>query len=160
MTMQNAPAVTGQGVETWILQTEDDAATDILSAPSLQDIFDWLPLPSGKTLRRLLDRGATFDSLYQVKLAWVRFDGDRFDFDSDMAEEPDIIFKCEDQGEVIDLAAWSARDNKLATWRGRGFCVGDLDQCFSPATWFAGGGLRLSKPARVDAGGLRWNRGA
>jgi hypothetical protein len=53
---------------------------------------------------------------------------------------------------VIDLAAWSARDNKLSTWRNTAFCIGDVDQCFNPATWFGGGGLR------IHAGPLDWLR--
>jgi hypothetical protein len=108
---------------------------------SLQDVFDWLPLPSGKALRWLLDRGAPFDSLYTVKAAWVRFDGAGFDFEP--GGDPALIFKCEDRGETIDLAAWSARTNKLATWRHAAFALGDVDQCFNPATWFDGGGLHI-----------------
>ena len=105
---------------------------------SLQDVFDWLPRPSGKTLRWLLAQGAPFDSLYMVKGAWVRFDGAGFDFEA--GGDPALIFKCEDSGETIDLVAWSARD-----WRGHAFCLGDMDRCFSPPTWFDGGGLRVHR---------------
>ena len=46
---------------------------------------------------------------------------------------------------MLDLCAWSARDSKITTWRGAGFCIGNVDQCFNPATWFAGGGLRVHR---------------
>ena len=121
------------------------------SATSLGDIFSWLPLPSGKTLRWLLDQGVPFDTLYMAKGAWVRFDSSgTFDFDPD--GEPAGIFACEDRGETIDLAAWSARDNKLATWRHTAFALGDVDECFNPATWFDGEGLH------VHASPLDWLR--
>ena len=114
----------------------------------LQEIFSWLPLPGGRALRWLLDQGVPFHSLNAVKGAWVKFDGTIFDFDAD--GERVLILRCDDRGETIDLAAWSARGDKLATWRSSAFCLGDVDQCFNPATWFAGGGLR------VHRGPLEW----
>lgn len=107
----------------------------------LQDIFNELPLPTGKTLQWLLDQGVPFDTLYMAKGALVRFNGITFDFDTQGV--PVVVFRCEDCGETIDLAAWSARDHRLATWRHAAFALGDVEQCFNPATWFDGGGLRI-----------------
>jgi hypothetical protein len=112
---------------------------------TLQDVFGSLPLPSGRVLRWLLGQGVPFDSLYGVKAAWVTFDGAGFDFDPVMTGSPVLIFRCADNGHTPDICAWSIRHNKLATWRGAGFCIGDVDQCFNPATWFAGGGLRVHR---------------
>ena len=115
----------------------------------MADIFDLLPPPSGKVLRWLLDEGVSCGALYSVKGAWVSFDSSgTFDFAA--AGEPARIFRCMDRGETVDLAAWSR--GRLGTWRGAGFCIGDLDQCFNPATWLDGGGLR------VHVGPLDWLR--
>ena len=111
----------------------------------MTDLLADLPLPSGKSLQWLLGQGVPFDALHGVKSAWVKFNGDTFDFDAECAGEPVLIFACEDQGEVVDLVAWSARENILATWRSTAFALGDLDQCFNPATWFADGMLQIHR---------------
>jgi hypothetical protein len=118
---------------------------------TLQDVFGSLPLPSGRVLRWLLGQGVPFDSLYGVKAAWVTFDGAGFDFDPVMTGSPVLIFRCADNGDTPDLCAWSIRHNKLATWRGAGFCIGDVGQCFNPATYFDGG-------LRIHRGPLDWLR--
>jgi hypothetical protein len=142
----NAPGQGGAAETKWKL-TPLSTASDI----SLQDVFDWLPLPSGKTLRWLLEQGVPFDALYSVKSAWVSFDGHGgFEFDAD--GDRVLIIRCEDHCEVIDLAAWSARDSRLATWRGYGFCIGDASECFNPAVWLDGDGLH------IHAGLLDWLR--
>jgi hypothetical protein len=105
----------------------------------LADLFNELPLPSGKALRWLLAEDVPFDSLYEVRGAWVRFYRDGgFELDAD--GDPALIFRCTDCGDdVIDLAAWSASEGKLASWLGVAFCIGDLDQCFNPAAQFGDG---------------------
>jgi hypothetical protein len=87
---------------------------------SLAELFNALPLPSGKSLRWLLDQGVAFDTLYKVKSGWVIFD-DRgsFDLDPAMTGDPVMIMQATDADAadaVIDLVAWSARDHKVATW--------------------------------------------
>jgi hypothetical protein len=119
--------------------------TDHREDTVMTDLLSWLPLPSGKSLRWLLSQGVLFDTLYALRSAWVKFDGNTFDFDPECSEDPILIFGCEDRGEVIDLAVWSARENRLATWRSTAFCVGDVDQCFNPATWFNGDGLCIHR---------------
>jgi hypothetical protein len=137
--MKNAPALAGRGAET----DEDESQIDNRSASCLQEIFDSLPLPSGRALRHLLDHhGVPFDALYQLKSGWVTFDGlGGFDFDADMTGEPVIIMPCRDRDEILDLCAWSG--SHLATWFGRAFCLGDLEQIFNPATYFDHGALRV-----------------
>jgi hypothetical protein len=54
---------------------------------------------------------------------------------------------CRDRDEILDLCAWS--DDALATWLGRAFCLGDLDDIFNPATYFDGA-------LRVHASPLEW----
>jgi hypothetical protein len=146
--MQTPPRKGGVAVAT---ENQSDSRTAYTEASlPLQDIFDSLPLPAGRVLRWLLERGVAFDTLYMVKGGWVRFHRDGTRFDLDPNGEHALIFRCEDRGETIDLAAWC--DNKLATWRHAAFALGDLDQCFNPAVWFDGGGLR------IHAGPLDWLR--
>jgi hypothetical protein len=56
-----------------------------------------------------------------------------------------LIFRAEDCDEVIDLIAWQPRTGQLASWRGQAFCLGDVDDAFNPAIYFASGVLRLHK---------------
>jgi hypothetical protein len=99
--------------------------------------------PTGKELLWLHQRGVSMAALTRpwiIGADRVRFDG-KAGFDFDAAGDRALIFRCEDLGETIDLAAWS--DNRLATWRQTAFCLGDVDQCFNPATWFGDDGLRI-----------------
>lgn len=67
------------------------------------------------------------------------FHGNAFEFDAHGV--PVITFRAEDRGEVNDLIAWDPTKGRLASWRGLGFCLGDLDEVFNPATYFGGGAL-------------------
>jgi hypothetical protein len=119
---------------------------------SLDGLFSELPLPPGKVLRRLLDRhGVPWDALYNIKKGWVRWDDGGFDWKA--GGTPALILPCRDRGEIIDLAAWGS--NWLATWKqtlSPAFCVGDLEEIFNPATFFAGAGLLIHR------GPLDWLR--
>ena len=42
---------------------------------------------------------------------------------------------------MVDLIAWQPRTDKLASWRGHAFCLGDVEDIFNPATYFAGDAL-------------------
>ena len=118
-----------------------------------------LAVPSGRSLRWLLDQGVAFDTLYKVKSGWVIFD-DRggFDFDPGVNGDPVMVMEATDADAVFDLVAWSARDHKVATWRRTAFCLGDADQIFNPASRFDGDALRIhASPLdwlRADAEGL------
>jgi hypothetical protein len=80
----------------------------------------------------------------------VSFNGQQFELDPD--SEPAITFRAEDCEEVIDLTAWQPRTGKLASWRAQAFCIGDFDDLFNPAIYFAGGALR------IHASPLEWLR--
>ena len=112
------------------------------------DLFSELPLPSGKLLRKMLDcHGVPWDALYNVRKGWVRFDDDGFDLE--VGGTPAFILPCRDGDKIVDLAAWAG--DQLATWKltpAPAFCLGDLGEIFNPATYFAGGGLRIHRGAR------------
>jgi hypothetical protein len=102
-------------------------------------------------LRRLLDRQVPFDAVYNVKKGWVRFDDDGFDLES--GGTPALIFPCCDGDKIVDLAAWDGK--RLVTWKmtpAPAFCIGDLDEIFNPATYFAGGLLH------IHCGPIEWLR--
>ena len=103
-----------------------------------------LALPSDDQLRWLLNRGVYGPELFTpwvIRAARVRLSGRTFHFDA--TAEPALLFRAEDRWEVIDLIAWLPRTNALATWCSRAFCLGDQDQIFNPATWFAGDALHV-----------------
>ena len=77
----------------------------------------------------------------------VSFHGQQFDLDPD--GEPTITFRAADCGVVRDLISWEPCTGKLASLYGAAFCLGDLDQIFSPATYFDGGMLRIH-PTPLD----------
>ncbi len=54
-----------------------------------------------------------------------------------------LIFKAEDRGVQTDFVAWQHRTGNHASWYGNAFCLGDQDDIFNPATYFAGDALRL-----------------
>jgi hypothetical protein len=97
--------------------------------------------PSNDELRWLLRQGISDAALWPISGATVRLDGSTFALDPD--GERALIFRAEDCGEVIDLIAWQPRTDKLASWRGIAFCLGDVDDIFNSATYFAGGALRV-----------------
>ena len=72
----------------------------------------------------------------------VVFDG-LYGFDFNIEGDQALIFKAEDRGEQADLIAWDLRTGNIASWHGNTFCLGDLDQIDNPATYFAGGYLRI-----------------
>jgi hypothetical protein len=97
--------------------------------------------PSDDELIWLLDRDVSDKALWPISGATVRFNGATFDLDDE--GERALIFRAEDRSEVIDLIAWQPRNGALASWRGQAFCLGDVDDIFNPATYFAGDALRV-----------------
>jgi hypothetical protein len=97
--------------------------------------------PNDDELLWLLDQGVNDKALWPVSGATVRFDGATFDLDHE--GERALTFRAEDRGEVIDLIAWQPRTGTVASWRGQAFCLGDKDDIFNPATYFAGDVLRV-----------------
>jgi hypothetical protein len=92
--------------------------------------------PTDDELRWLLRQGVNERALWPISGATVRFDGSTFDVDHNGLRS--LTFRCHDRGEIIDIAAWQPRTGKLASWRGQAFCLGDVDDIFNPATYFAG----------------------
>lgn len=100
--------------------------------------------PNERQIAWLLDQKIEVDALadpYPIGATKVRFDGDTFDVDLDGV--PALTFRAKDHGEVIDLVAWSPRNGAIASWRGVGFCVGDVDDVFNPGTYALGSALRI-----------------
>jgi hypothetical protein len=97
--------------------------------------------PTDDELLWLVRQGVSDDALWPISGATVYFDGNAFKLYPE--GERALTFRAEDCGEVIDLVAWQPRTGKLASWRGQAFCLGDVDDIFNPATYFAGGALRL-----------------
>jgi hypothetical protein len=114
-------------------------------------------LPSNEQIRWLLDHGVSVDALQaepcSIAATTVRFDV-RF-FINDLEGEKALIFRATDRDEVIDLVAWSPSSGKMGSFLGGAFCLGDQDQLFNPASWFASGGLNIY---RSPLGWLRGNR--
>ncbi len=114
----------------------------------MKGTFNALPTPKDREIAWLLDMGIGDDALtlpWPIRGSAVRFQrGGLFDFQDDDGSRA-IIFRAEDRGECIDLIAWSPRSGKIAAWRNKAFCLGDLDQLFNPATWFMGGTLKVHK---------------
>jgi hypothetical protein len=104
-------------------------------------------LPSNEQIRWLLDHEVSVETLQaepcSIAATTVRFDG-RF-FIPDPDGEKALIFRATDRDEVIDLIAWSPRSDEIGSFLGVAFCLGDQDQLYNPATWFAGGGLCIHK---------------
>jgi hypothetical protein len=109
---------------------------------SLSSIHRSWGFPTDDQLLWLLDQGVSEKALWPISGAIVRFDGATFDL-TDEEGERTLTFRAEDRGEVIDLIAWQPRTGALASWRGQAFCLGDLDDIFNPATYFAGDALRV-----------------
>jgi len=105
--------------------------------------------PTDDELLWLLDHGVSDKALWPIAGTTVRFDGDTFDLD-DKGERA-LILRATDRGEVVDLvaAAMPIQTGALASWRGQAFCLGDLDDVFNPATYFAGDALRIH-PTPLD----------
>jgi hypothetical protein len=95
--------------------------------------------PTDDELQWLLHQGVNESALWPISGAPVRFDGNTFDLDPD--GERVLTFRCHDCEGIIDLAAWQPQTGRLASWRGVAFCLGDVNEVFNPATYFAGGAL-------------------
>jgi len=104
--------------------------------------------PTDDELRWLLRQGVSDAALWPIGGANVRFDCGTFELDN--TGERVLTFQAVDCGEVIDLIAWQPQTDKLASWRGVAFCIGDVDDVFNPATYLAGGILK------VHATPLQW----
>lgn len=116
------------------------------SNQSLAEFYRALPEPADNELRWLLAQNVNGDVMakpYAIRGASVRFDGDTFDFDPDGSRA--VILRSDDRGEPRDLVAWGPKSGRLATWRGTGFCIGDVEQVFCPSTYFMGGALRIHR---------------
>lgn len=104
----------------------------------------WGCPPTDDLIRWLIDQGISDKAMvspYPIGGAKVRFD--RGTFDLDESGERALTFRATDCGEVIDLIAWQPRTGQLASWHGQAFCLGDVEDIFNPATYFAGDALRV-----------------
>ena len=97
--------------------------------------------PNDDELLWLLDQGVSEDALWPIGGATVLFDGPRFTLDDE--GERALTFYAQDRGDDIDLIAWNPCTGSLGCWRGQAFCLGDVDDIFNPATYFAGDALRV-----------------
>lgn len=97
--------------------------------------------PNDAEILWLLAQGVSDKALWPISGATVRFDVATFDLDHE--GERALTFCAEDRGKVIDLIAWQPRTGALASWRGQAFCLGDVDDIFNPATYFAGDALAI-----------------
>jgi hypothetical protein len=100
-------------------------------------------LPTKAQIGWLLYHGVSVETLETELIAatTVCFNG-RF-FVPDPDGEKALILRATDRDEVIDLIAWSPHTDHVGSFRGLAFCLGDQDQLFNPASWFAGGGLHV-----------------
>jgi hypothetical protein len=117
---------------------------------SLASVHRSWGFPSDDELRWLLCQGVSDAALWPISGATVRFD--RSTFDLDESGERALTFRATDCGEAIDLVAWQPTTSKIGLWRSVGFCLGDQDQIFNPATYFGAGCLQ------VHANPLEWLR--
>jgi hypothetical protein len=102
-------------------------------------------LPTKAQIGWLLDHGVSTETLETELIAATsaRFDG-RF-FVPQPDGEKALIFRATDRDEVIDLIARSPHAAQVGSFLGLAFCLGDQDQLYNPASWFAGGGLHVHK---------------
>ena len=73
--------------------------------------FRSLDIPNDAEIAWLLGQGiedAAMLAPWPIRAAFVRFDRQCFDFDPSGGQRA-IIFRADDQGEPIDLIAWSSR---------------------------------------------------
>jgi hypothetical protein len=119
-------------------------ADDLFKTPS-SDAWQELAYPLEAELEWLSAQGVAPEVMaepWPLRSAGVVFD-DLYGFDFKRDGEPAIIFKAEDRGDELDLIAWEVSTGRLASWHGNTFCLGDLDQIGSPATYFMDGALRI-----------------
>lgn len=110
---------------------------------TVQDLWR-VPALDLAELRRLRSQGVSRSAMlhpWPMGATNVAFDGGTFELD--VNGERALTFRATDRGEVVDLVAWQPHTGALASWRGQAFCLGDVDDIFNPATYFAGNALRV-----------------
>lgn len=93
----------------------------------------------------LRSRGISTNDIFvpwPVRETEVSFDGGYFDADPD--GRPAAILGVIDGGRLVDLAAWDVETDKMGTWLGQGFALGQ-EQILSAATWFLDGSLTIHR---------------
>jgi hypothetical protein len=108
---------------------------------SLSSIHRSWGFPTDGELLWLLDQGVDEKALWPMSGSTVRFDSGTFELDD--GGQRAIIFRAQDRAEIIDLIAWQPHTGTFASWRGQAFCLGDVDDIFNPATYFARDALRI-----------------
>ena len=105
-----------------------------------------LDLPNELEAQWLLSQGVSNRAMLQpetIRAGSVRFlDGGAFEF----AEDGDraLVFRVVEFGDEVDRVAWSRKQNKLATWRGVAFALGQ-EAIWNPATHFMDGVLEVHR---------------
>jgi len=118
--------------------------TRINTLDSLGNQYRSWDLPSDADTRWLLEQGIPETWLYTpwpISSSTVSID--RRCFYEDPEGDRAFIFPCSDCGSIVDWIAWCPKNNRLASWLGIGFCIGDVDGIFNPATYLAGDALRI-----------------
>jgi len=138
----------GSQVDNELSHKSDNAAWQATTDLSVQD-HEWLT-SHGVSPSAIIEP-------WPIRSARVQFDGlHGFDFATE--SEQALVFKAEDRREQIDFIAWERRTGNLASWYGNAFCLGDVDDIFNPATYFAGDALRLHETSldwlRADRDGI------
>jgi hypothetical protein len=120
--------------------TEQPQALDS-EKQSLSSIHRSWGFPKDNELLWLLNQGVDENALWPISGATVCFDAGTFDL-GDSGERA-LIFRAYDRDDVTHLIAWQPHTGTVASWQGQAFCLGDVDDVFNPATYFAGEALRL-----------------
>jgi len=102
---------------------------------SLSSIHLSWGFPTDDELLWLFEQGVDENALWPISGSTVCFDAGTFELNDDGQRA--LIFRAEDRAEVIDLIAWQPQTGKVASWRVQAFCLGDIDDIFNPATYFA-----------------------
>jgi hypothetical protein len=95
-----------------------------------------------QTIDWLADEGVSAHAMsmpWSVMMARVRFGRDgRFNVDADGVSV--LSFAIIDHGEIVDIACWHVESGRLATWFGRGCCLGE-GQVHQSASYMFGASL-------------------
>jgi len=100
-------------------------------------------VPTDNEIRWLLGQGVGDAALWPIGGASVHFNHRHGTFEPDVNGKRTLVFHAKDRGGDIDLIAWQPKTRELASWCGQAFCLGDQDDIFNPATYFAGDALRV-----------------